>query len=399
MSSPSYTGNGNPRAFDLEGRSTTWLGPWHGTQGSPSMPHFPVLGMKDQISTHGCRIPSSTSCQVPQGQFALDVRLCTARAELCHRRVTLSLKWEPVDLLEHVRAPMSSKHAPDGIAPAVEPSLSDFHIEESQSSCAVTVFLQRPLFAAASRTSFAAIVPGQNGQHPRMLALLSIQAMQFPRKPSSTCPSCWNGPIRAKSGLLGDPLECSAAPEDIGSSWSGGYAYSVLPAALLFRACFGCVWCRFLALGEELWDARGAHESWSTADPRWEYGLFERAQGRLVLRRDIQHRSERLARPPYAYTTANDPVAAWIRGHARIPDVGSPRTWSMAKACIDQCVRDHSRCGGLSIYASDSTPLPTCLIIWTNPDRPCIIRRAGCLCDTGLCLGVSSTASDDLGGS
>ncbi|KAI0328349.1 HET-domain-containing protein [Cubamyces sp. BRFM 1775] len=206
--------------------------------------------------------------------------------------------------------------------------------------------------------------------------------MHPPRKPSSVCPSCWNGPVGAQYGLLGEPLECRAGPDDIAPSWSGGYAYSVSPAALLFRACFGCAWCGYLVKYFRRWAK--------------DYGTLEwpASRGPLRIRVGSMDYSNELrdesycaviltivvngshGTPPYAYTSADDPAAACIRGRARIPDVGSPRALSMAKACIDHCVRNHSRCHALSIYPSKSTPLPTRLLDCTDPDRPRIVHTA-----------------------
>ncbi|KAH9892431.1 heterokaryon incompatibility protein-domain-containing protein [Cubamyces lactineus] len=205
-----------------------------------------------------------------------------------------------------------------------------------------------------------------------------MQAIRSPRKPPNICPSCWNGPVRAQYGLLGDPLECRAAPEDPSPTWSGGYAYSVSPAALLFRACFGCVWCGFLI---RYFRAQTYKDlEWPTSR-----GPLQIRVGSMDYADELRDESYCAViftivvngwhdSPPYVYTTADDPAAAWIRGRARIVDMGSPRALRMAKACVDQCVRDHPRCREPSIYASDSSPLPTRLIDCTNPNRPRIIR-------------------------
>ena len=63
-----------------------------------------------------------------------------------------------------------------------------------------------------------------------------MASMTLPPRPSSICPSCWNGPFAARLGLFGNPIV----------GLTGGYEYTISAAKLLLRAEFGCMWCIFL---------------------------------------------------------------------------------------------------------------------------------------------------------
>ncbi|KAI0663662.1 heterokaryon incompatibility protein-domain-containing protein [Cubamyces menziesii] len=204
------------------------------------------------------------------------------------------------------------------------------------------------------------------------------------RKPPNICPCCWEGPVAARYGLLDDFVEEKPAGDDDAQSsdWSGGYVYTITPAALLFRAIFGCVWCCHLVM-----QLRGERKLIFPGEPIPQVvgrGPLEIRIGRGREQWDDTSQNTLTAFMivvngeqqdyPFAYTMADDPAAAWIEGRVRIADVGSPRALGLAKTCIEQCARDHPRCRALSIHADDSAPLPTRLIDCTDPDRPRIVQ-------------------------
>ena len=72
--------------------------------------------------------------------------------------------------------------------------------------------------------------------------------MVLPPRPSSICSACWKGAFAAHLGLLGEPIEFvwDQDTHRLADDCTGGYAYTISPAKLLFRAAFGCKWCAFL---------------------------------------------------------------------------------------------------------------------------------------------------------
>ncbi|KAI0655306.1 heterokaryon incompatibility protein-domain-containing protein, partial [Cubamyces menziesii] len=65
---------------------------------------------------------------------------------------------------------------------------------------------------------------------------------------------------------------------------------------------------------------------------------------------------------------SGDPASQWIKGRILIPHVGAPYAMSMAKACIEECVRTHTECQAITPYPVGTAPLPTRLIDCSNPD-------------------------------
>ncbi|KAI0333407.1 HET-domain-containing protein, partial [Cubamyces sp. BRFM 1775] len=70
----------------------------------------------------------------------------------------------------------------------------------------------------------------------------------------------------------------------------------------------------------------------------------------------------------------DDPASRWIKGRILIPHVGAPYAMSMAKTCIEECVRTHTKCQAITTYPIGSAPLPTRLIDCSNPDRLRIVE-------------------------
>ncbi|KAH9887684.1 heterokaryon incompatibility protein-domain-containing protein [Cubamyces lactineus] len=195
-----------------------------------------------------------------------------------------------------------------------------------------------------------------------------------PYWPSSICPPCWRGPIAARMGTLESPVIDTTSHVGLGSEWAGGYVYDVSPAALLCRASFGCKWCLFLL--------KRCREQqlikWPTRSLRVRVGLGTGEDGltfRLLLNDVKVARWNDLV----AYTTLDDPAAAYIPRRPRLPDVGSPRTLALAKAYIQGCMRDHERCRAISAGRDGfkSAHQPSRLIDCRDPRRPRIISSSG----------------------
>lgn len=58
-----------------------------------------------------------------------------------------------------------------------------------------------------------------------------------------------------------------------------------------------------------------------------------------------------------------------------ILDVGSPRALSLARACVDECVRGHEHC--IKFSTSSDPDLPTRVIDCANPARPRLLPTGG----------------------
>ncbi|KAI0333454.1 HET-domain-containing protein [Cubamyces sp. BRFM 1775] len=214
--------------------------------------------------------------------------------------------------------------------------------------------------------------------------------MPLPPRPSSICSACWKGPFAAQLGLLGQPVE--EHPDEhtaVSWSWTGGYTYTVSLPALLFRATLGCKWCKFLA---ERLGARSLKHMWRPTT-RWRRPLNVRIGGvpraedgdpaslRIIVDNGVNlyESPMRLYDRFSTYTTLDDPAARFIPGRARLTDVGSDRTLALAKACVEQCVREHERCRAISSSEPNSLErhVPTRLIDCTDPHRLHIILTKG----------------------
>ncbi|KAJ8489004.1 hypothetical protein ONZ51_g3227 [Trametes cubensis] len=66
-------------------------------------------------------------------------------------------------------------------------------------------------------------------------------------------------------------------------------------------------------------------------------------------------------------------MAPLIEGRVRIPHVGSPAVLSLAKECVEDCMRNHERCRAITRHRVDSPPLPRRLIDCSNPLRVRIV--------------------------
>ncbi|KAH9887699.1 heterokaryon incompatibility protein-domain-containing protein [Cubamyces lactineus] len=172
--------------------------------------------------------------------------------------------------------------------------------------------------------------------------------------PYSVCPACLEGPISARLGLLRWPVEKRWNEDTQRWSWAGGYVYSISPAALLSRAASGCKWCDFVfqRCGYTKQDLEGLRE-FAGRILRIRTG---RMKGEWILRVVV----DGVETNSWGYAVSaslDDPAAKRIPRRPRLPDVGSKRTLNLAKACIAQCAREHTRCKA-SRPTFESLPAP-----------------------------------------
>ncbi|KAI0655278.1 heterokaryon incompatibility protein-domain-containing protein [Cubamyces menziesii] len=163
--------------------------------------------------------------------------------------------------------------------------------------------------------------------------------------PSSVCPACSDGPVSAHLGLLGKPMQ--KRWDEIAKRWlwSGGYVYDIPPAELLSSAASGCKWCDFVV-------QRCGYTKQDLEDVQWVVrGTMRIRIGRMREEWILRVVVDGLETNSWGYavsTSLDDPAARWIPRRPRLPDVGSKRTLSLAKACIAQCTREHERCKALA---------------------------------------------------
>ncbi|KAI0655277.1 heterokaryon incompatibility protein-domain-containing protein [Cubamyces menziesii] len=190
-------------------------------------------------------------------------------------------------------------------------------------------------------------------------------------RPSSICPSCWKGPFSAQLGLLGQPVEQDDDTDELTSLWAGGHTYTISPAALLFRAAFGCKWCMFLVKRFRHVNEVLEEES---KDPWWPIRRTLRIRvGRMREQWILRVVVDDVDTFPEGYmvcATLDDSAADFIPRRPRLTNVASRCTVDLARACIEQCAREHERCKtpDKPVY-----PAPTRLIDCRSPDRPVII--------------------------
>ncbi|KAI0333428.1 HET-domain-containing protein [Cubamyces sp. BRFM 1775] len=204
--------------------------------------------------------------------------------------------------------------------------------------------------------------------------------MAGPPRPSSICPACWRGPFAAQLGLLGHPLEKNSqwSKGAWDTSWTGGYTYTITPAALLFRAAFGCKWCLLLVKDFRRKGASKLEENWWPTR-RALCIRIGRTQAEWSVRIVVNN-----TRSIYElmHIGTDDVAARYIPRRPRLSDVRSQRTLFMAKVVIERCVREHERCKSSAvrrdhIHTSNLLPAPTRLIDCRDPRRPRVIVTKG----------------------
>ncbi|KAI0333429.1 HET-domain-containing protein, partial [Cubamyces sp. BRFM 1775] len=196
--------------------------------------------------------------------------------------------------------------------------------------------------------------------------------------PFSICPVCFEGPISARLGLLGRPLKKQWNEVSRRWSWTGGYLYTISPEALLSSAASGCKWCDFLV-------QRCGYTKQDLEGVQWSFRRTLRIRiGRMAAEWILRVVVDGVETHSWGYAVAtslavDDPAAKWIPRRPRLPDVGSKRTLALAKACLQQCIREHERCKVLYRLAFPELPafVPTRLIDCKCPQRPRVVLTKG----------------------
>ncbi|KAI0334660.1 HET-domain-containing protein [Cubamyces sp. BRFM 1775] len=194
-----------------------------------------------------------------------------------------------------------------------------------------------------------------------------MSSTDLPSKPESICTAAWEGVFAASLGLTLGPVKCRQNvtrwrwPRS-GTSWTGGYSYTVSPAVLLRCAQDGCLWCQLVA---KLFPEKLRRSPWRLSVERratvrvgkYDFPQFIRRSWCLFIGVDrYDHHIFKL------FTTSDDPAAPWIDGRARIPHVADPRVLALALARIEECAREHAYCQAVTSHPIGSAPLPSRLI-------------------------------------
>ncbi|KAH9889092.1 heterokaryon incompatibility protein-domain-containing protein [Cubamyces lactineus] len=179
--------------------------------------------------------------------------------------------------------------------------------------------------------------------------------MALPPRPRSICRSSWKGVFAAHFGLLSSPA-VRVTDRDGSIHWKGGYAYQDSPAATLECSRSGCLWCQFLVKHFE----RHFELALSRDHPvhirvAREAEDYIDADLVVILNGQIEGWFE-------LYTTEDDPAARWIQRRTRITHVGAPHVLAMARTCVEECARTHTKCEAITSYPKESAPLPTRVI-------------------------------------
>ncbi|KAI0656704.1 heterokaryon incompatibility protein-domain-containing protein [Cubamyces menziesii] len=187
--------------------------------------------------------------------------------------------------------------------------------------------------------------------------------MDLPPRPRSICSSAWEGVFAAQFGLLSGSL--NRAWDSNTCRWvrTGGFEYSAGLPAMLQCAKKGCLWCRFLVdfFPSEFTRPSVLRRKWPLSRVDIRMGSSAELPSCLTIIVNECERSFDI------WTTEDNPAANWIKGRLRIPHVGAPRVLSLAKACVEQCARDHERCRTITPPSPGSTSPPSRIIDCSNP--------------------------------
>ncbi|KAI0334684.1 HET-domain-containing protein [Cubamyces sp. BRFM 1775] len=194
--------------------------------------------------------------------------------------------------------------------------------------------------------------------------------MALPPRPRSICGSSWKGVFAAHFGLLNAPA-VQWTDRDGTIHWRGGYVYQDSPAAISKCSRSGCLWCNFLVKHFQ----QHFESTLSRAHPvhirvAREAENYIDADLVVILNGEIGGWFE-------LYTTEDDPAAHWIKRRTRITNVGAPHILAMARACIEECIRNHKKCEAITSYPIESAHLPTRLIDCSNPQFLRLIETNG----------------------
>ncbi|KAI0655283.1 heterokaryon incompatibility protein-domain-containing protein [Cubamyces menziesii] len=192
--------------------------------------------------------------------------------------------------------------------------------------------------------------------------------MLLPPRPSSICSTCWNGPLRERLGLSGQPIERSWDFSIPAHSCTGGFAYDISSEDLLSGTSSRCKWCLFVV-------KHCPKEALRLPAQMMRIRVGNTRQGDFVV---IINNVE--VRNGFVYTDLVDPIAKYVPRGSHPPDVESQRALALAKACLERCVRQHDSCRKRSSL-HPKAPSPRRLIDCTNPLRPRILdtKRTPCV--------------------
>ncbi|EIW52255.1 HET-domain-containing protein [Trametes versicolor FP-101664 SS1] len=194
------------------------------------------------------------------------------------------------------------------------------------------------------------------------------QALSLPPKPPSVCETCWKGPLAAQLGLLTTPVTLNE--ERI----VGGYSYSISGLELEHGSASGCALCTFLlAHGVPSRDARRQlvdQVKITLGSSGVPFCVPAKAQELNVVVNDEMSVFEGLV-----HTSSDDPAAPYIVARDPVLNVGSPRSLSLAKALVNECVHGHERC--IYISPPSDVRLPTRLVDCIDPARPRLASTGG----------------------
>ncbi|KAH9887729.1 heterokaryon incompatibility protein-domain-containing protein [Cubamyces lactineus] len=198
--------------------------------------------------------------------------------------------------------------------------------------------------------------------------------------PQSICAS-WEGVFAARFGIRDEQIERHWETDKKRRYWTGGYQYTVSSSAWLACSRSGCAWCRFLerqflaTLRESSWPISSVHVQVGSEDgPFYVDTEVEKPPGTVDTLTIIVNDNPRKFD---LYTDRDDPAATCVNGRTRVPDVGSTRTLALAKACVEECVRDHVQCQAITphpVPVGSAAPLPTRLIDCSNLRRVRVVE-------------------------
>ncbi|KAI0323846.1 HET-domain-containing protein [Cubamyces sp. BRFM 1775] len=158
----------------------------------------------------------------------------------------------------------------------------------------------------------------------------------------------------------------------------GESEYTISSVLWLKCAQSGCLWCLFLAnqylkalkRQTDEWPIEKVHVQFCAGPncmPVVECGIYPRSA--IVTVNGLKRTYE-------LYTIKGDPAAKWITRRTLIPHVGWPYALDLAKAYIEECIRDHPECRAITPHPIGSAPLPSRLVDCSDPNCLHIVEPA-----------------------
>ncbi|KAI0328060.1 HET-domain-containing protein [Cubamyces sp. BRFM 1775] len=201
-----------------------------------------------------------------------------------------------------------------------------------------------------------------------------VKSAELPTRPDNVCARCWEGVFTGRLGLWSDPI--SKVWGRTGSTrWTGGFEYTISEAEWNTCRDSGCCWGAFIHETEALTRWHSKHSPpWHFRVGRPYVSKWDEMDIFMVVVNDDPDASSH-ERDYAVFAHIDDPASAWVKCRTRNPFTSRPDTLAMAKAAIEDCMKNHEDCKSFSALVGSS--LPTRLIDCSDALRPRIVETQG----------------------